>query len=54
LFLGYSGWGEGQLEEEVEAGAWEVLTGDVRRLLTSADESWAAGGERLRQFLADS
>jgi putative transcriptional regulator len=51
LFLGYSGWGEGQLEEEVEAGAWEVWDTDIRRLLTDPDESWAAGREPFRRFL---
>ncbi|MCA1691459.1 MAG: YqgE/AlgH family protein [Actinobacteria bacterium] len=25
VFVGYAGWGEGQLEEEIEAGAWFVV-----------------------------
>jgi putative transcriptional regulator len=52
LFLGYAGWGEGQLEEEVEAGAWDVWQVDVRRLLDSPESSWASGSEQLRRFLA--
>lgn len=54
LFLGYAGWGEGQLEEEVEAGAWEVLRGDIGRLLASPEAEWAHGGDQLRRFLAGS
>jgi putative transcriptional regulator len=52
LFLGYAGWGGGQLEEEVEAGAWEVWPADIRRLLEEPEEAWAAGLEQLRRFLA--
>ena len=52
LFLGYSGWGEGQLEAEIEAGAWEVLRTDVRKLLAAPEVEWMAGGESLKRFLA--
>ena len=51
LFLGYSGWGEGQLEEEIDAGAWEVCETDIQRLLLEPDESWAGGRESFHRFL---
>lgn len=34
LFLGYSGWGPGQLETEIAEGAWEVYTVDTFDFLT--------------------
>jgi putative transcriptional regulator len=42
VFAGYAGWGPGQLEEELEEGAWIVVTGrsgDV--FTTSPDTLWA-------------
>ncbi len=35
VFRGYSGWGPGQLEDEIEAGAWLVLDPDPTDLFTS-------------------
>ncbi len=29
VYLGYSGWGPGQLDREIEAGAWHVVKGDA-------------------------
>lgn len=52
LFLGYAGWGEGQLDTEIQAGAWDVHEADVRRLLEAPEALWATGGEQLRRFLA--
>jgi len=28
VYLGYSGWGPGQLDREIDAGAWHVVKGD--------------------------
>jgi len=52
LFLGYSGWGEGQLEHEVELGAWEVYQTDLNRLLLGPEEPWFGGSEDFKRFLA--
>ena len=41
MFRGYSGWGPGQLEGEIEAGAWLVLDPDPNDLFTGEpDELW--------------
>jgi putative transcriptional regulator len=48
LIVGYSGWGPGQLEAELEASAW--LMSDVDRDLvfnTPADRMWEAAIRRL-------
>jgi putative transcriptional regulator len=52
LFLGYAGWGPGQLEGEVAEGAWDVWSADLRRLLAAPEELWATSPEALRRFLA--
>lgn len=42
-FLGYSGWGEGQLEEEIEQDSWVISGVDAARLGTGdEDELWRA------------
>jgi putative transcriptional regulator len=41
VFRGYAGWGPGQLEGEIEAGAWLVLDPDPGDLFTEEpDELW--------------
>jgi putative transcriptional regulator len=43
VFRGYSGWGPGQLEGEIEAGAWLVLDPEPTDLFTTdPDELWRA------------
>jgi putative transcriptional regulator len=45
LFLGHSGWGSGQLEHELEQGAWLVRHGNLDHLLV------APPGELWRRLL---
>ena len=43
VFRGYAGWGPGQLEGEIEAGAWLVLDPEPGDLFTEEpDELWRA------------
>jgi len=51
LFSGYSGWSEGQLQKEIEDGAWIVTEVDAKTILdTAPDALWrtilrSKGGE---------
>ena len=48
FFLGYAGWGEGQLESELDEGSWIVCPADGDTLFgTSGDELWPASLRRL-------
>lgn len=48
FYAGYAGWSPGQLEEEIEQGVWEVLSGDSRWIFSDTpDETW----ERLIRIL---
>ena len=39
VYLGYSGWGPGQLEREVETGAWHILKADAKLVFDSDPDS---------------
>ncbi len=39
FYLGYAGWGPGQLDDEVDAGAWHILTGDANAVFDSDPDS---------------
>ena len=55
LFSGYAGWGPGQLEDEVAAGAWYSLDADYE-FVFNADEHdlWPTAVRKIgRNFLAD-
>ncbi len=38
FFLGYSGWGDGQLEEEVDEGGWIVLSATDSLVFSNGDD----------------
>ena len=39
FFVGYSGWGEGQLDAEVDEGAWIVLEGEPDLVFADGDDA---------------
>ena len=42
VFLGYAGWGTGQLEREMQTGAWQILPPDAQQPFTSQlDSLWS-------------
>ena len=57
VFRGYAGWGPGQLEGEIEAGAWLVLDSEPttcsRANPTSCGERCCAASPAASAWLAD-
>ena len=39
FFLGYSGWGEGQLDDEIDEGSWIVLPATERLVYAASDDT---------------
>jgi|WetSurMetagenome_2_1015567.scaffolds.fasta_scaffold00249_13 putative transcriptional regulator len=51
LFLGYSGWAPGQLENEIAAGAWDVFRVDVEKLLANPAKMLTADVRSIGEYL---
>lgn len=49
VFSGYSGWGAGQLEGELEAGGWLIAEANKELIFYTGDDLW----ERIVQDIAD-
>lgn len=53
VFVGYAGWGGGQLESEIEAGAWFVVDAQVEDAFADdTSDLWSAVLRRQRGTLA--
>lgn len=40
IFLGHAGWGGGQLEAEIEQGAWRTLPAEAEQVFSTAQDLW--------------
>jgi putative transcriptional regulator len=40
IFIQHSGWGAGQLEEEIRQGSWRTLPATAEHLFSTSDELW--------------
>lgn len=47
IFSGYSGWGEGQLESELEEGSWFTTPASLGEVFSTADDLWKSVANRI-------
>lgn len=48
IALGYAGWGEGQLEDEIAANSWLTVAADRQIIFTTpVEQRWAAAAQTL-------
>jgi len=55
-FAGYAGWGPGQLEMEIDSGAWHIESASGEQIFAANDALWenlVTGARRRRGWLLD-
>lgn len=54
IFIGHAGWGAGQLENEIEQGAWRSLPATAELVFSTADDIWETVFHQLGLSLVQS
>lgn len=49
LYVGYAGWGPGQLDAEMEVGGWLTMAAEAEHVFASPDELWKQVCEEFGQ-----
>jgi len=49
IFVGHAGWGPGQLESELESGAWLVMPATSQYVFYDGKDLWEEGSQQLRR-----
>ena len=49
FFLGYSGWGEGQLESEIKKNFWLVANSPTNEIMSDPDTIWKSALNRMEK-----
>jgi putative transcriptional regulator len=53
VFIGYSGWAPGQLENELDAGGWQVAAATREDIFAEPEQLWSVISRRIgREFLS--
>lgn len=47
IFSGYSGWGAGQLENELKSGSWMTIAASARYVFGNTDEMWKQAAQEI-------
>jgi putative transcriptional regulator len=53
IYLGYSGWAPGQLEKEIEWGAWDVYKVNIEKLLRNIPKISIKDTKKIASFLEE-
>ncbi len=47
IFLGHSGWGGGQLEDEIKQGAWHITQATLENIFHAEDDLWESVAKQI-------
>ena len=53
IFIGHAGWGPGQLEQELDEGAWQAMPAALEHVFAPAVDLWERLSAAIASPLAD-